>query len=51
VLAMANLACTYGDLGQYTDAQKLGQQVLEQRTRLLVAEHPDTIQTMANLAV
>ncbi|KAJ7050795.1 hypothetical protein C8F01DRAFT_1222273 [Mycena amicta] len=37
-------------LGQYTDAQDLNEQVLGKQTRLLGAEHPDTIETAGNLA-
>ncbi|KAJ7062192.1 hypothetical protein C8F01DRAFT_1284555 [Mycena amicta] len=48
IRATANLAETFRDLGQYTDAEK--EQVLEKRTRLLGAEHPNTIRATANLA-
>ncbi|KAJ7060697.1 hypothetical protein C8F01DRAFT_1290475 [Mycena amicta] len=50
LMQQSNLASTYSDLGQYTDAQKLKEQVLEQQTRLLGAEHPKTIRAAGNLA-
>ena len=50
ILAMANLACTYGELGKYMEAEKLEMQVLEVTKRILGVEHPDTIISMANLA-
>ena len=37
-------------LGKYTEAEKLEIQVLDVRNRILGVEHPDTINTMENLA-
>ncbi|KAJ7064141.1 hypothetical protein C8F01DRAFT_1081505 [Mycena amicta] len=47
----ANLAATFRELGQYTDAQVLEEQVLEKQTKLFGAAHPETIIAKANLAV
>ena len=51
IRAMANLAATYHELGQYTEAEKLDLQVLDASNRILGVEHPDTIGVMANLAL
>ncbi|KAF8994288.1 P-loop containing nucleoside triphosphate hydrolase protein, partial [Cyathus striatus] len=48
--SMANLACTYVELGKYMEAEMLEIQVLEMRTRILGKEHPHTLRSMANLA-
>ena len=46
----ANLAATYAELGQYTEAETLERQVLEVRKRALGNEHPDKLGTADNLA-
>jgi hypothetical protein len=46
---MANLAATYRNQGQWKEAEKLEVQVMETRNRLLGAEHPSTLRSMANL--
>ena len=51
IMAMSNLAATYGSWGKCIEADKLDQQVLDARDRVIGSEHPDTISTMANLAV
>ena len=50
IRAMAELACTYTDLGKYTEAEKLEIQVLDAGKRILGVEHPETIKSMGNLA-
>ncbi|KIM20763.1 hypothetical protein M408DRAFT_81516 [Serendipita vermifera MAFF 305830] len=60
IIASANLAVTYGQLGRYAEAEVLFVEVLKQRTKLLGvlkqstkllgADHPDTIRASANLA-
>ena len=50
ILAMADLACTYADLGKYTETEKLENQILDLRKRILGVEHLDTIESMGNLA-
>jgi hypothetical protein len=47
---MANLASTYWNQGRWDEAEQLGVQVMETRTRVLGAEHPSTLTSMANLA-
>ena len=47
---MNNLASTYLEQGRWEEAEKLYLQVLEGNTRVLGAEHPDTLLSMANLA-
>jgi hypothetical protein len=39
--SMSNLAATYSDLGRYSDALAMEEQVLEFRRRVLPANHPD----------
>ena len=51
ILATANLARTYADLGKYSEAEKLEEQVLGARNRLLGGGHPDTINAMESLAM
>ncbi|KAJ7231944.1 hypothetical protein C8J57DRAFT_178077 [Mycena rebaudengoi] len=51
LIAMANLANTYRDLGKLTEAEKLEVIVLEMRRQILGSDHPDTLTAMANLAV
>src|SRR5206468_10163218 len=48
--AMNNLANSYADAGRRDDALKLREQVLELRRKVLGPEHPDTLDTMAQLA-
>ncbi|KAF8999503.1 hypothetical protein BDQ17DRAFT_1187087, partial [Cyathus striatus] len=36
--------------GKWIESEKLERQVLDLRTRVLSEEHPDTIQSVANLA-
>jgi Tetratricopeptide repeat len=47
--SMANLAETYRQKGRWNEAEKLQVDVVELRKRLLGAEHPDTLLSMANL--
>ena len=47
--SMANLALTYLDQGQWTEAEQLSVQVLEARMRILGKEHPDTQESVTNL--
>lgn len=47
---MTNLARIYNDQGQWKEAEKLEQQVLEISERTLGADHPDTLRLMTNLA-
>jgi hypothetical protein len=47
---MASLAETYRNQGRWKEAEELGVQVRETRTRVLGQEHPDTLASMANLA-
>ena len=44
------LAHLLGDQGDFAGAQRLQQQVLDVRARLLGEEHPDTLGSMNNLA-
>jgi len=48
--SMANLASTYCYQGRWTEAEKLEVHVMEARSRVLGAEHPDTLTSMGNLA-
>jgi hypothetical protein len=48
--AMGDLALTYQSKGQWDDAPKLKERVIEARVRLLGEEHPDTLAAMGNLA-
>src|SRR4051812_143376 len=48
---VANLAPTYYSQGRWSDAEKLGLEVLEQRRRILGMEHPHTLTAAANLAL
>jgi hypothetical protein len=48
---MNNLASTYGNQGQWKEAEKLHVQVMEASKRLLGAGHPDTLRSMNNLAL
>ncbi|KAJ7819757.1 hypothetical protein B0H14DRAFT_2600393 [Mycena olivaceomarginata] len=50
LLAMGNLAFTYGQLGRYQEAELLEVTVLEKRKTLLGADHPHTLVAMGNLA-
>ncbi|KAJ7648001.1 hypothetical protein FB45DRAFT_212097 [Roridomyces roridus] len=50
LVAMANLARTYSELGRHSEAEQLKLSVLQQCRRLLGDEHPDTLLTMGNLA-
>ena len=50
VLALANLASSYSDMGQYQQGMELSEQVLEMRREILGPDHPDTVSAMANLA-
>ncbi|KAF8526828.1 hypothetical protein BU17DRAFT_82243 [Hysterangium stoloniferum] len=50
ILAKANLARTYSDLGRSKEAEVLELQVLEAQQLILGPEHPDTILAKANLA-
>jgi UDP-2,3-diacylglucosamine pyrophosphatase LpxH len=47
---MANLTSTYWNQGRWKKAEKLEVQVMETRSQILGAEHPDTLRSMANLA-
>ena len=50
MLAKANLAFTYTDLGRCIEAEKLWIQVLDVSSQILGVEHPDTMRAMRNLA-
>ena len=50
-MSMANLALTLLDQGRWEEAEKLEVQVMETRKAKLGADHPDTLTSMANLAV
>ena len=41
---------TYGKQGRWKEAEELDVQVMETKTRVLGAEHPDTLTSMNNLA-
>ena len=47
---MANLASTFWNQGRWKEAEELFVQVMETRKRVLGAEHPSTLTSMANLA-
>jgi uncharacterized protein (DUF2164 family) len=47
---MGNLASTYRNQGRWNEAEQLEVQVMDMRKKLLGAEHPDTLTSMANLA-
>ena len=47
---MANLALTYGNQGQWKEAEELQAKELKICSRVLGVEHPDTLTSMANLA-
>jgi hypothetical protein len=47
---MNNLASTYRDQGRWEEAEELEVQVMETSLRVIDAEHPDTLTSMANLA-
>jgi hypothetical protein len=47
---MGNIARTYADKGKLKEAEQLEIQVLDMRKKLLGAEHPNTLLSMANLA-
>jgi Tetratricopeptide repeat len=46
-ICMGNLAATYRHQGRWNEAKKLQVDVMELRKRLLDAEHPDTLTSMA----
>jgi uncharacterized protein (DUF2267 family) len=48
--AREDLAVTYRNQGQWDDALKLQEKILEATTRVLGEEQPDTLRAMANLA-
>ena len=48
---MTNLAVTYREQGRWNEAEHLQVQVMEMRKKLIGAEHPDTLNSMTNLAV
>jgi hypothetical protein len=48
---MGNLASTLRAMGDHAGAKKLEEQVLEQSTRILGPDHPDTLTSMGNLAL
>ena len=50
MMAMANLATIYGNLGNYTEAENLQKVILDGRNRQLGGQHPDTIRAMEGLA-
>jgi Tetratricopeptide repeat len=47
---MADLASTYWNQGLLKEAEDLEVQVLETERRVLGAEHPETLASMANMA-
>ncbi|KIJ29461.1 hypothetical protein M422DRAFT_269119 [Sphaerobolus stellatus SS14] len=47
---MSNLAHTYGNQGQWSEAEQLHVKVLERRKVILGEDHPDTLSSMNNLA-
>ena len=47
---MHNLATTYREQGSYANAQRLYEQTLEIRRRVLGPEHPETLGSMLGLA-
>ncbi|KAJ7809310.1 hypothetical protein B0H13DRAFT_2479113 [Mycena leptocephala] len=50
LIAMENLAVSYGQLGRYQEAEPLEGIVLEKQKQLLGTDHPDTLLAMGNLA-
>ncbi|KAH8834399.1 hypothetical protein DL96DRAFT_1810679 [Flagelloscypha sp. PMI_526] len=50
LISINGLATVYSDLGQYSDALKLSEQVLELGKKILGKEHPDTLVSMDNVA-
>jgi tetratricopeptide (TPR) repeat protein len=50
-MSMNNLALLYLYQGRYEQSETLFTKVLETRQRVLGADHPDTLRTMANLGV
>ena len=48
--AMASLMSAYRIQGRWKEAEELEAQVMETFKRVLGAEHPDTLTSMANLA-
>ncbi|KAJ7860834.1 acyl transferase/acyl hydrolase/lysophospholipase [Mycena olivaceomarginata] len=50
LLAMANLAATYRELGRYQEAEPLIVIVLEKQKQLFGADHPETLFAMRDLA-
>jgi hypothetical protein len=48
---MNNLATTLWDQSDLANARTLYEQVLDARRRILGDEHPDTLQSMSNLAI
>ena len=51
ILALANLARTCADLGKHSGAEKLEEQGLGAKNRLLGEGHPDKINAMESLAM
>jgi hypothetical protein len=47
---MNNLAYTLQQEGHYPEAEKLQRETLSLQSRVLGAEHPDTLRSMNNLA-
>ncbi|KAJ5927143.1 hypothetical protein N7516_008916 [Penicillium verrucosum] len=47
---MANLASTFWKQGQWDEAEQLDVQVMETRKMKLRDDHPDTLNSMANLS-
>ena len=45
-----NVAVIYGYWGRWNEAEQLKVQVMETTKKLLSAEHPDTLTSMANIA-
>ncbi len=48
---MGNLASTYRNQSRWKEAELLDAQVMETRKRVLGEEHPNTLTSMANLAL
>jgi hypothetical protein len=48
---MANLATTYMEQGRWEEAERLEVQVMKMRKTKLGNEHPDTLTSMASLAL
>ncbi|KAH0566353.1 hypothetical protein GP486_000259 [Trichoglossum hirsutum] len=51
LMAMSNLAVTYGAQGRWSDAEPLQVEVLERRKKVFGEAHPNTLRTMARLAI